>query len=387
MVLWLSYVGLYLNRRNVSIVMPVLMTEMRLDHAQTGFLVTAFFIIYALIQIPSGWLADRVGGKKVATLGNAITAVSSYASGWASSYSPLLLTRFFCGSGQGMGWPSSTKLVAEWFPHDKRGVAMGILTSSVALGSFLALVLAGLFLSVYDWHAVFFIPALILTFITVIFWLVVKDHPNTVIVEAAAKDKVFRRQVAGVLKDRVMTRIAFSYFCWKYAFEGLFYWLPAYFVETFGLSGGNAGMLAGLVLLMGLGSMPLGGLISDRVRRREHVILFSLIPSGALLLFLSMANDYWLILFILLLASFLFQLSEGVYFVIPVDRFGSELTGVGVGLINLVGQIGTLLAPWLAGIIIDNYHSYSPTFLMFGLTALIGVVITSFQYLTEQQER
>jgi len=131
----------------------------------------------------------------------------------------------------------------------------------------------------------------------------------------------------------------------------------------------------------------LGGLISDRVRRREHVILFSLIPSGALLLFLSMANDYWLILFILLLASFLFQLSEGVYFVIPVDRFGSELTGVGVGLINLVGQIGTLLAPWLAGIIIDNYHFYSPTFLMFGLTALIGVVITSFPYLKGQQEK
>jgi len=131
----------------------------------------------------------------------------------------------------------------------------------------------------------------------------------------------------------------------------------------------------------------LGGWISDRVRRREHVILFSLISSGALLLFLSMANDYWLILLILLLASFLFQLSESVYFVIPVDRFGSELTGVGVGLINLVGQVGTLLAPWLAGIIIDNRHSYSPTFLMFGLTALVGVIITSFPYLSGQQEK
>lgn len=68
MVLWLSYVGLYLNRRNISIVMPVLMIEMGIDHAQTGFLVTTFFIIYAIIQIPSGWLADRVGGKKVAAL-------------------------------------------------------------------------------------------------------------------------------------------------------------------------------------------------------------------------------------------------------------------------------------------------------------------------------
>jgi len=118
-VLWLSYIVQYLNRRNISITLTTLIKELGINYSQAGFLITFFFVAYALMQIPSGWLSDRLGGKKVVVMGSVITAVSSYLSGVFSTYLPLLISRLTCGVGQGMAWPSSSKIVQERFSRER----------------------------------------------------------------------------------------------------------------------------------------------------------------------------------------------------------------------------------------------------------------------------
>lgn len=95
---------------------------------------------------------------------------------------------------------------------------------------------------------------------------------------------------------------ALSYFCWKFGFEGLPYWLPTFFFEVKGFSLQNAGLIVGVFLLIGLFAMPLGGVLSDRLSR-VSVIEISLILAGFLLFIFTISEDV-ISLAALMLASF-----------------------------------------------------------------------------------
>jgi MFS family permease len=369
-VIWLSYIGLYLNRRNVSVALPSIIDEMNLSYSEAGFLISAFFIIYAIAQMPCGWLVDKFGGLRTLVTGNVISAIFGYASGITYNYPSLLVTRIFCGMGQGVGWPASTKLVAEIFPKRRRGVALGILTSGVAVGSFLSLVISAIILEYYGWRSVFFIPALILLFLTFLVWFVIRKHKSQRI-------EVVKSRFKEIVKDRVIVWSALSYFCWKFGFEGLFYWLPLYFIKAHKFTIGSSGLFAGSIMLIGLLAMPFGGWLSDKVGRRL-VIIVSLFVTGILLLALPFEITF--VLLILLIISFFFQMSEGVYFAIPVDRFKPEFAGTSVGFINQVGQVGTFLGPFATGILVDIYHSFTPAFFAYALFSFIGIVFIVLAY-------
>jgi len=363
---WLSYIGLYLNRRNISIVLPVLIREMKISYSEAGFLVSAFFVTYALAQIPSGWLADRLGGLKTLVAGNIITFLFSMMSGLAVNYSMLSLSRVFCGVGQGMGWPSSTKLVSQSFPEGRRGFALGVLTSGVAVGSFISLTVSAVVLEWFGWRMVFLIPSLILLFFTFLLLLGLRNfYFNMGDVGSIGFRRVFR--------DRVVFSAALSYFCWKFGFEGLSYWLPTFFFEVKGFSLQNAGLIVGVFLLIGLFAMPLGGVLSDRLSR-VSVIEISLILAGFLLFIFTISEDV-ISLAALMLASFSLQMSEGIYFTIPADRLKSDLAGTGAGFINSLGQVGSLSSPLITGIVIELYHSYTIAFLLYSLLSILGFSI------------
>lgn len=369
--IWLSYVALYLNRRNVSVAIPAIMDHMGLTHAEAGLLITLFFIAYAATQIPSGWLADVKGGKRTLTLGNLITSAAGYLSGLAPSYAPLAAARLLCGVGQGAGWPSSSKLVSEYFPREKRGVAMGLLTSSTAVGSFLALAVSGIILQSYGWRMVFIAPAVILLDVTMLLSFIVRE-PETANVHRSASWR--RGLLSEVLRDSGVRKTAVSYFFWKYSFEGLVYWLPTLLVETYMVDLGYAALLTGCITLTGLVSMPLGGYLSDRIRSRARVAIISLTAMGVLMLALSTSPDLSTSLLILFAACFVMETSESIYFTVPVDRLGPEAAGTSVGVINLVGQIGSLAAPWVIGMLVDVYHGYGYALTLLGVSAFLGAI-------------
>ena len=372
-VLWLSYIVQYLNRRNISITLTTLIKELGINYSQAGFLITFFFVAYALMQIPSGWLSDRLGGKKVVVMGSVITAVSSYLSGVFSTYLPLLISRLTCGVGQGMAWPSSSKIVQERFSRERRGLAMGVLVTATSLGGFLALISSSLILKSLDWRQTFYIPALIMVITTICLIVFIRDAHQSNPHYEGSKVKTLE-----IVKNPAILKFVIAYFCWKYAFEGTFYWIPTFFLVEFNTPVMETGFLVGLALLTGLVSMPLGGVISDKLRNRELIIVVSLFTPGLCLLSLLFTQDFYLIVAAMLLIGFLATLSEGVFFVMPAEIFGIEVSGVGTGIINTGGSLGTIAAPILVGLLLDAYSSFSLVFLMFGLVSLAGGFLVLF---------
>ncbi len=369
--LWVSYLTLYLNRRNVSVILPSL-REWGLSYSEAGLLVSAFFAAYAAMQVPAGWLADVKGGRLAVLCGNTVAMLASIASGLSPSYAVLLASRFLCGAGQGLVWPASSKLVAGWFPKNARGAAMGLLTSSVAIGSFLALVLAGVVLERMGWQMTFIVPAVILAGATLLILLNVRD-PQEDGGSGKVRRRGFRSQLIAVLGSKAVKYTAVGYFLWKFSFEGMSYWLPSYFMETYSVPPGLTGFLSGVILLTGVFTMPLGGWLSDRLGNRALVIMASLAVSGVLLSMAPYVHGWLEALVLLAAAALVLQLSEGVYFVIPMDDL-SEAAGTSVGVINLGGQLGTMLAPWIAGMLLDVWQNYTPVLTMFAAAALLGMI-------------
>ncbi|RLI26444.1 hypothetical protein DRO58_05565 [Candidatus Bathyarchaeota archaeon] len=68
------------------------------------------------------------------------------------------------------------------------------------------------------------------------------------------------------------------------------------------------------------------------------------------------------------------EMSESIYFTIPVDRLGLEAAGTSVGMINLIGQVGSLTAPWIIGVLVDIYHGYGYAVMLLGVSAFLGTI-------------
>ncbi len=142
---------LYLDRFCVSLAEVYMKQDLQLSDFQIGWMMSAFFWSYALTQVPSGWLADRFGGRvtlAVYIVGwSACTAVMGLAQGIVM----LVTARFVCGMFQAGAYPASAAILARWVPVTSRGLA----SSLVALGGRTGGALAPLLTA---WLIVAFVP-------------------------------------------------------------------------------------------------------------------------------------------------------------------------------------------------------------------------------------
>src|SRR5580704_8062524 len=130
----------YLDRVNISIAGPSIASEFHLSDVQLGRVFSAFLIGYGLFQTLGGWLADRLGPRRILTLGvlwwgifTALTATAS--SRVASAVLIFAAVRFLLGAGEAVIYPASNQFVSRWIPVHERGIANGLIFSGVGVGA------------------------------------------------------------------------------------------------------------------------------------------------------------------------------------------------------------------------------------------------------------
>ena len=141
--MWLVYGCFYLNRLNFAPVIPLIMDDLKLSHAQVGLISALFFALYAAAQLPAGYLSDILGPKKIISLGGVISALANLFFSAVSNILYLIGAQSLNGLGQGGGWGPSVKLLNNWFPESERGRALGAFCTCVSIFTVLAYILAG----------------------------------------------------------------------------------------------------------------------------------------------------------------------------------------------------------------------------------------------------
>ena len=117
---------------------------------QMGWVMTAFFITYALLQIPSGQLADRFGNRVVLPLFAVVWSLATAATAFVGGLWGLLVWRLVAGSGQAGLFPGSVIAISSWIGISRRALACGALASSMSVGGAVAVALTGVLLDGID---------------------------------------------------------------------------------------------------------------------------------------------------------------------------------------------------------------------------------------------
>jgi len=155
----------YLDRQVVYGMTPLIGGSFTLSKFQLGWLAAANLVVFAVTSLVSGPIADRVGPRKVISVGIFVWAVGTLGSALAPSFPLLLFFRALVGVGEGAYGPSANALLCAASPPDRRGRALGIYNLGMAFGGTVGLALGGILAPVLGWRGVFWIagaPALLL---------------------------------------------------------------------------------------------------------------------------------------------------------------------------------------------------------------------------------
>lgn len=148
----------YLNRLNISPVIPLIMKDLNISHAHMGLITTFFFLAYSVTQFPAGYLGSLLGHKKVIAIGAIISAGANLLFGIGNSLNYLILCQGLNGLGQGGTWAPSVGIVANWFTRMERGCVFGIYATCVSAFTILSYVISSMLGQKSGWRIAFIVP-------------------------------------------------------------------------------------------------------------------------------------------------------------------------------------------------------------------------------------
>jgi MFS family permease len=402
--LFLLAVITYLDRVCISVAGPRIQEYLRIGPQQWGWVVGAFAIAYAVFEIPGGWMADRFGPRLVLTRivlwWSAFTALT----GTVSSYSALLLTRFFFGAGEAGAFPNAAASIASWFPASERGRAFGFLSMAMQAGGALSPLLVVPIQMRYGWRASFYVFALVGVAWAVLWFLWFRNTPreksgvttseqNEIGAVAGGHERGLPWGVAvrrGNFWAILLMALTFGY--GSYFFIA---WLHTYLVRARNFSEKDL-LLSTLPFIFGACANVASGATSDFLLKRFglkvarcRVGIIGLASGGlfALLAAFTPSKVGTLLLLCFSFAGICFNQSMTFPICIDVAR---KFPGSMGGAMNMAGQVGSFLSGVVFGYVAKVSGSYDrPLILMalvLGLGALLWLKIDPTQQLVPEDQ-
>jgi MFS family permease len=352
---------------------------LHLSTFQLGVLFSAFFGTYAIVQIPIGWLADRLGADRVLAVGLVLWAAATMLVGVVSSYVTLIGLRLLLGLGESTGFPCVSKLLAERVPVESLATANGVVGFGYLFGPAVGTFLGGLLMAKFGWRAGFLcFGALSLL------WL----WPWSRVIAARNKTGALAEctpTLGTLLRQPALWGACLGHFSTNYTFYFMLSWLPFYLVKERGFSTTGMAQLAGAAFVVTALCAYGGGRLIDRFIRRggsadfAHKGVMVVAQLGAVLCMLGMAVGE---LPVAVAAIFVYQVLSGAsspsVFAIPQILAGSKATGRWVGIQNAVGNCSGMVAPALTGFIINATGHFTAAFALSAAVSLLGIIGWAF---------
>ncbi|MFM7151459.1 MAG: MFS transporter, partial [Gemmataceae bacterium] len=145
----------YIQRNCISPSATSIEKSLGVTAVQLDLAAGAFFLAYTLLQVPTGWLAQRFGSRMMLPLFAAGWSLALVICGLASGFPDLYAGRLLMGALQAGIFPCATLVLASWYPASQRGLATALLNSFMMMGGAAGVMLAGYLLEPLGWRGVF----------------------------------------------------------------------------------------------------------------------------------------------------------------------------------------------------------------------------------------
>ena len=364
----------YVDRGAIGIASPLMKGELGLSEETYGIAFSAFFWIYAPVQLFAGWLCDRFSVYKLMAGGILLWAASTFLMGFAGGFASLLVLRIMLGIGESISFPGSSKIIARHVPPERRGIANAAVAAGIAIGPAVGTLAGGLILGQWGWRAIFFVFG-VATLLWVLPWQqTVRELPTT-----GHHDDGARVPVAQLLAKWPLWSMSIVHALGNYCFYFLLAWLPLFLTKSRGFSIGEMTLLATLGYAV-QGACALGyGQFSDWWTRsgrseaacRRWMMVASQLLAAAAILGLAFAHSAVLIGLLLCVAgAATAALSLNLYCVAQMFS-GPRAAGTWVGVQNAIGNVSGIVGPIVTGIVVHR-AGYNSAFVLTAAVAALG---------------
>ncbi len=386
----------YIDRVCISVAGQDIQVDLGLTPSEWGWVLGAFSIAYAIFEIPTGFMGDRIGPRRTITRIVMWWSVFTVLTGYARTFWHLIATRFLFGAGEAGAYPNASIAIARWFPTWERARAQGYLWMASRVGGALSPFLVIPIQQVYGWRAVFITFGLIGILFIPIWYLWFRDNPADK--KGITTEELEEIRLGGAtgrshepmpwrqaLRSRNLWWLMAMYYtyCW-----GAFFYLA--WMHTFlekGRDYSKADLIAysWLPFVFGAVANLLGGYASDFMVKRiglkkgrrligvSGLALSACFTAGA---FVSQDKFVCVLFLSLGYASSDFMVPSA--WAVSLD-IGGKYSGTVSGAMNTAGQVGSFCTVVAFGYIVEAFGSYDapliPIAIMTALSALIWLKI------------
>jgi MFS family permease len=258
----------YMDRWVAAAASPLIQSEFHLSDAQIGLLGSAFLLVYAAAALPFGYWADRGVRRTVVGVGVAIWSVATLFTGFARSFVQLFLSRAVLGIGEASYYPAGTSLLSDYFPKAQRGRAMSIWGAGSTLGIAVGFAGGGFIAEKFGWRNAFFFAAVPGILCALLAFRLREPLRGSAEAHGPSLRETHEASLStflGLMRIPTLRAAILSQTLLYFVLASNAFWLPTLLHRRFDLSPGKAGLLAGVVLVLGglIGTLA-GGWIADR---------------------------------------------------------------------------------------------------------------------------
>ncbi len=391
------------HRSALAVVIDYLMLDLNVeDAAVMGTLAGTYAIVYMIMQLPSGLLADLWGPRKTVAAGMFVACIGTFMFGAADTIVFAFVGRGLVGLGVSVVFVSAIKFLSVWFKPVQFATMLGLTVLSGNLGGLAGTVPMSVLVTQVGWRNSFFVVGAVTLLVSVLCFLFLRDKPNTVEVTKKDDDTGSKYEIVKALKAIFKNRYTWKLLIINFGIAGTMLafsgaWSVPYLMQVYDL---NRNQAASYMLAMFIGKIigfPFAGFISDRIVKRKLPILafFSLyLILWSTLLFFTQATP----VVVLLYTFFLLGFSSGAMILIPTlakELNDSNYSGIAVSVINSGPFIGMAVFQPIMGYILDlkwdgaifmgvRYYPFEAYRLIFIMC--VGVILLSFLMVTQLKE-
>lgn len=376
---WLAFVffliGLvaYMDRSNIAVIAQPIMEDLNMDKVQFGWLASFFSLGYALAQIPSGMLAEKLGARKVVTYALVFWSLFTALTATVKSHGLLYAIRGLFGVGEGPMYPGNAVFNTYWFSKGEKGRAASALLAGSYFGPVIAPVITIAIYNWIGWEGVFYVFAVIGFLLAIVWYLIGRDKPedhpwvNKEELDYIVKNRSVQQEKKEaapwrkLLKNGRFWALGLQYFVVLYIVTFFLVWLPTYLQEAHGFSLQKMGFAASLPWLAIFFTVMTGGAISDKLVKngkskfvaRGVLAIVGLIVFAVAMYFAAYSTDPWMNVLWLTIALGSLGFPVVISWATSND-LGEEYAGSVSGWMNLWGNIAAFLSPIICGWLAEN---------------------------------
>lgn len=391
-----GWVTIWIYRAALSPVYPQINESLggNISDTALGSIAIFYFFGYVIMQIPAGFLVDKIGKKTVLLPGFVVFALAALLISQASSISMIYTGSFLAGIGCGSFYGSAYSLTSQNIPKEKKSFSTAIVNSGSAVGSGFGMILSSFIVIQMNmpWQTMMYLSAFLIVCMTIAFALVIRSNKEDVAFlesQAAAEEETTDQPKEKVsLSTLFSLRMLFTYvlyFATCYAYYMTVTWLPNFLGTERGFQGVAIGFSSSLVAFASIPGALFFSRLADKYMHKKVTFIVILEVLAALMLLVTVqATNSTFLMIALILYGFLGKLAVEP---IIISWLGENAPKVGVGttlgVFNFFGMMSSVIAPTLTGSISDATGSKVMGFYI----AIILLIGGTFLFLTVNSKK